>query len=139
MKNEVQDSLNSNVRSVKVILIGSKQVGKSSFLKKLIKNQFTDIYDPTIYDKYTYLFNDNIEKFITNNIFDSLCINFIDTGDCKDNFKLFEKDVIDSDYFLMMYSIDKIESFSNIKETILKIQDLNVKLDEKNCILIPRK
>lgn len=139
MKNEVDHKLQSSHRKLKIILVGSYQVGKSSLIKKIINNQFNDTYDPTIYDEYTFEYNEKIEKFIKNEIYEDLLINFIDTGDFDKNISIFEKDLYDSDYYFMLYSVDKQESFSTIKTIITKLKNMNIIIDEKNCLLIANK
>jgi len=139
MENEVENNPKSNERNIKVLLMGSKKVGKSSLVRKIIRNSFSDTYDPTIYDEYKYFYNDKIVKFIENKIYDNLCIKFVDTGDFRENYSLFEKDILDSNYFFMIYSVEIQESFSIIKDAILKIKEKNIHINEKNCILIGNK
>ena len=103
---ECQDNYFSNIEGIKVCLLGSEEVGKTSLVFRIYNNTFPSNYDKTIEDGYYIKFNIKGEE-------SKICI--LDTGGA-DKCQFYLRTWIDScNHFLLVFSIDNSDSFGRIK------------------------
>lgn len=112
-----------NVSSLvfRVILIGSKGVGKSSIIHRYLTDTFSEVYRPTVSDIY--------EKTVMRSDGDALnMFKIYDTaGDLQYEFPaMFNITVAEGDMFALVYSVENRKSFEGIRkvwQNIVKLKD----------------
>ena len=112
-----------NVSSLvfRVILIGSKGVGKSSIVHRYLTNTFSEAYRPTvsdIYEKTVMRSDGDVQNMFK--IYDT-------AGDLQYEFPaMFNITVAEGDMFALVYSVENRKSFEGIKslwENIVKLKE----------------
>lgn len=112
-----------NVSSLifRVIVIGSKGVGKTSLINRYLSDTFSDLYRPTVSDIY--------EKTVMRQGGDVVNLfKIYDTaGDLQYEFPvMFNLTVAEGDMFVFVYSVENRKSFENVKavwEHVLQLKD----------------
>ena len=87
----------------KIILLGKEMVGKSCLILQYMYNEFCESYDKTIFDCYS-------KKIILNNQF--LNVHIIDSPGCDEYDYLRDNDLLGCDGFLVVFSLDDVDSFN---------------------------
>lgn len=145
MKNEEpiknkSDQDNKIPRILKILFLGKDRVGKSSIINVIMNKQLNSKYDQTIYDEFNYqLDTHRHQKFVDNKIYNEYTLKLIDTGNFSDSYCFFMKDLEDTDYFFIVYSVEDEKSFDSIKNIVKKLKETGVILNETNTILIGNK
>jgi small GTP-binding protein len=115
---------------VKIALIGDGNVGKTSICFRLVNNEFSQIYVPTVFESNPFLMNVEGAEY-------NLVI--FDTAGQED-YKEIRKSMVyplDIDVFLVCYSIDDNQSYENVKEHWSK--ELKENASGKPIILVATK
>ena len=118
----------------RVILIGSKRVGKSSIIHRYLKGTFSDAYRPTVSDIY--------EKTVMRSEGDVLnMFKIYDTaGDLQYEFPaMFGLTVAEGDMFALIYSVENRKSFEIIKTVWQNIVDLRDREKDIPFVLVANK
>ena len=102
----------------RLVLLGDRCVGKTSFANKLCNNSFLNIYEPTVgvdYFSKTYIINNN---FIKCQIWDT-------TGSIKfcPILKNYYKDIAGA---IFVFDLNKINSFNSIKFWLNEVETTNI-------------
>ena len=97
-----------------VSVLGSTSVGKSALTLMLINNEFVENYDPTIAKSYTK------KNFELNGNTYSLTVN--DTAGLEEQSQI-QTMYINSDGFILVYSITDIQSFQIVQTIYNKLCD----------------
>ena len=103
--------------SFKIAVLGQSLVGKSALTFRFINNKFPDEHDSTIEDSYQIDVNiDNIR----------CSLEILDTAGQDDYQTMLDTWINSSDGFILVYSIDKKDSFESMKSRygrILKLKE----------------
>ena len=122
-------TLNREEVGLKLVVLGRSLVGKTALTFRFINNKFPTEHDTTIEDSYS----------IPAKIDDFQCqFEILDTAGQDDYQSMLETWINSGSGFLLVYSIDDIESFNEIKIKLNKI----IKLKEKDifsCIIVGNK
>ena len=118
---KTNNKTNSNNNNNQLIIIGDKNVGKTSIITRFINNQFND-YKISFVDSYKYTINLNNNQDFKLKIWDVFG---------KERFKKFIKKFYqDCVIVILVYDITSKESFENIKNIYWK----EIKTyDQKSC------
>ena len=129
------DAKNVSSLVFRVILIGSKGVGKSSIIHRYLADTFNEAYRPTVSDIY--------EKTVMRSEGDALnMFKIYDTaGDLQYEFPaMFTITVAEGDMFALVYSVENRRSFDTIKSVWQNIIQLKEeKKDELPFVLVANK
>jgi small GTP-binding protein len=95
-----------NETNIKIVCIGDGAVGKTSMLLAYTANEFTEDYEPTIFENYStnVVYKDRL-----------LQLNLWDTSGQEDYDKLRPLSYPDTDVFMICYSTVCHESLINVK------------------------
>jgi Ras family protein len=94
------------VKTRKIVILGSKTVGKSSLVKRLIDNTFIEGYSPTIENRYhKHLKYQRVEYLLE----------IIDTAGHDDYVMLSSKYAIGIHGYILMFSITSRESYEMVR------------------------
>ena len=96
-----------------IIMLGNGGVGKSSLTTKLITNQMSETYDPTIEDEY--------KKIIKLNNLD-YCLTIVDTAGQEEFSSMIDNWIERAQGILVIFDISNRKSFEYAKNTINKIK-----------------
>ena len=111
--------------SFKIAVLGQSLVGKSALTFRFINNKFPDEHDSTIEDSYQIDVNiDNIK----------CSLEILDTAGQDDYQTMLDTWINSSDGFILVYSIDKKDSFESMKSRYGRI--LKLKGEQKVSIII---
>ncbi|ELP91387.1 hypothetical protein EIN_154540 [Entamoeba invadens IP1] len=95
--------------SIKVTFFGSSTAGKTAIIKRYIKHYFQENYEPTIEDSYNTQIS--VEGF-------SVHAKIVDTSG-EDDFQLLrEREFLDSDYVVFVFSLSDEMTFRHAQENI---------------------
>jgi len=102
---------------VKLVVIGSGGVGKSSLTLQFVHNCFPDEYDPTI--------EDNFRK---QSVVDDICqmLDILDTAGQEEFACMRDQWIRGGEGFMVVYSVDDRQSFEDVcdhREFIMKVKD----------------
>ena len=124
---------NSNVTEkpleVKLVILGKSLVGKSALTYRFINDQFPKEHDTTIEDQYKI--NMSIDGF-------NCLLEILDTAGQDDYQSMLETWINFGSGFLLVYSIDDIESFNEVKKKYDKLVQIKGK-ELFSCILVGNK
>jgi GTPase SAR1 family protein len=96
-------------------ILGSPSVGKSALTLRFCKDEFTDIYDPTILKKYSHRVRNQ-----ANHVEYDLTI--FDTAGLEQQSQI-QTSYINSNGFILVYSIVDRQSFEIVKDVYYKLVD----------------
>ncbi len=122
-------TLNREEVGLKLVVLGRSLVGKTALTFRFINDQFPKDHDTTIEDQYKTIININGQQ---------VKLEILDTAGQDDYQSMLETWINSGSGFLLVYSIDDIESFNEIKIKLNKI----IKLKEKDifsCIIVGNK
>ena len=96
----------------RVIVIGSKAVGKTALVRRYVNSEYTDLYSPTVSD----VFEKTLLREEDNAIY---MLRLYDTaGDLQYEFPaMFAVTVMEGDMFIMVYSVENLKSFKSVEKT----------------------
>jgi len=115
----------SKTYNIKLAVLGKTLVGKSALTFRFISDKFPTEHDTTVEDEFK----------IMSTIDDSLCeIDIIDTAGQDDYQTLLDTWIVTSNCYLLVYAIDDLESFQQIKIRYDRI--CHLKKDEKFSLVI---
>ena len=123
---------NSNAEKpleVKLVILGKSLVGKSALTYRFINDQFPKEHDTTIEDQYKI--NMSIDGF-------NCLLEILDTAGQDDYQSMIETWINFGSGFLLVYSIDDIESFNEVKKKYDKLVQIKGK-ELFSCILVGNK
>ena len=123
---------NSNAEKpleVKLVILGKSLVGKSALTYRFINDQFPKEHDTTIEDQYKI--NMSIDGF-------NCLLEILDTAGQDDYQSMIETWINFGSGFLLVYSIDDIESFNEVKKKYDKLLQIKGK-ELFSCILVGNK
>ena len=122
-------SQTENQLEVKLVILGKSLVGKSALTYRFINDQFPKEHDTTIEDQYK----------ITMNIDGYNCLlEILDTAGQDDYQSMLETWINFGSGFLLVYSIDDMESFTEVKKKYEKLSNIKRK-DVFSAILVGNK
>ena len=99
-------------------ILGSPSVGKSALTLRFCKDEFSEIYDPTILKKYSHKVTNNV-----NHVEYDLTI--FDTAGLEQHSQI-QTSYINSNGFILVYSIVDRQSFDIVKDVYHKlVEELN--------------
>jgi GTPase KRas protein len=98
---------------VKIVVLGSANVGKSAITIQYLHKYYVNSYNPTIEDHYNKEIIINKNKYI---------LDVIDTVDYDEYFSIINKAINNGDGFIIVYDINDINSFNNIENIIYDIR-----------------
>ena len=111
---EVRESIGSNTSQtgekpvdIKLVILGRSLVGKSALTYRFINDQFPKEHDTTIEDQYKI--NMSIDGF-------NCLLEILDTAGQDDYQSMIETWINFGSGFLLVYSIDDMESFNEVKK-----------------------
>ena len=109
----------------RVVLLGNKNVGKTSLIKRYVTGEYTDEYIPTVSDMYEKtVTRDNDIAFYTLRMYDT-------AGGMKYEFPaMYRMTVSQGDIFILIYSVDNRESFLELSKLWKDIKELKGKENE---------
>ena len=114
---------------VKLVILGKSLVGKSALTYRFINDQFPKEHDTTIEDQYKI--NMSIDGF-------NCLLEILDTAGQDDYQSMLETWINFGSGFLLVYSIDDIESFNEVKKKFDKLVQIKGK-EIFSCILVGNK
>ena len=114
---------------VKLVILGKSLVGKSALTYRFINDQFPKEHDTTIEDQYKI--NMSIDGF-------NCLLEILDTAGQDDYQSMIETWINFGSGFLLVYSIDDIESFNEVKKKYDKLVQIKGK-ELFSCILVGNK
>ena len=123
---------NSNAEKpleVKLVILGKSLVGKSALTYRFINDQFPKEHDTTIEDQYKI--NMSIDGF-------NCLLEILDTAGQDDYQSMIETWINFGSGFLLVYSIDDMESFNEVKKKYDKLVQIKGK-ELFSCILVGNK
>ena len=127
----------------KIILLGDNEVGKSSLVQRLMKKNFSDEYDSTIYDEYKFQINyENKNNLsIESSKYDKFeyTMEIIDTGDFLKNFDIIKNNISNVNCFFFIYAVNNSNSFDHISTIYKKLKENCAHFDEYNTLLLSNK
>lgn len=111
-------------------LLGAGGVGKSALTLRIISGQFTPTYNPTIEDYYRHDTNvDGVGQCI---------VEILDTAGTEQFASMRQLYINSGDAFALVYSIDNLESFDEIKEIYQQLVEMK-KAEELLVVLVGNK
>lgn len=142
MSNLINNSNNNNIKTIKILLLGDKNTGKTALIEKICKKQFNyknhiptfGVNYNTLYlNKYDYTFNlDFWDLSGCKDYINLLKIYFIESDIILLCFDLTQKNTLESLYNFWLYEIKKIKGFKNKQLLIIgNKNDLNFKINDK--------
>ena len=115
--------------NIKLVILGKALVGKSALTYRFINDQFPKEHDTTIEDQYKI--NMSIDGF-------NCLLEILDTAGQDDYQSMIETWINFGSGFLIVYSIDDVESFNEAKKKYEKL--VSIKGNEPfSCILVGNK
>ena len=133
---EVRESIGSNTSQtgekpveIKLVILGRSLVGKSALTYRFINDQFPKEHDTTIEDQYKL--NMSIDGY-------NCILEILDTAGQDDYQSMLETWINFGSGFLLVYSIDDMESFNEVKKKYDKLVLIKGK-DVYSCILVGNK
>ena len=133
---EVRESIGSNTSQsgekpveIKLVILGRSLVGKSALTYRFINDQFPKEHDTTIEDQYKL--NMSIDGY-------NCILEILDTAGQDDYQSMLETWINFGSGFLLVYSIDDMESFDEVKKKYDKLVLIKWK-DIFSCILVGNK
>ena len=133
---EVRESYGSNTSQssekpieLKLVILGRSLVGKSALTYRFINDQFPKEHDTTIEDQYKL--NMSIDGY-------NCILEILDTAGQDDYQSMLETWINFGSGFLLVYSIDDIESFNEVKKKYDKLLQIKGK-KLFSCILVGNK
>ena len=109
-------------RSIKVILIGDSNVGKTSIISRLVNNQYSDEYTPSISLEY------NNHSIKINNFV--IRMQIWDTAGQEKTNSIISNYYRSAEVAIFVYSINKLQSYNNIQEWYKEL--INENNDDNN-------
>ncbi|EFA85399.1 Ras GTPase [Heterostelium album PN500] len=108
------------MNSIKLVVLGSGCVGKSSLTIRYVHNEFIDKYDPTIEDMYRKVVELNGDHFM---------LEIMDTAGTETFLAMRDLYIRNGQAFMLVYSITSRTSFQEleqVKDQILRVKDVTV-------------
>jgi len=103
------------VKQRKIAIMGFRSVGKSSLTIQFVDNQFVDSYDPTIENTFRKTFRVNNQDY---------SLELIDTAG-QDEFSFVSQTYcMNTDGYVLVYSVDSEKSFEVVKSIYGKLKDM---------------
>lgn len=96
------DKITKSVRHLRIIVLGALGVGKSSVVKRLLKNEFSSVYIPTAQDLHVIQYNYSGRSYK---------IEILDQSGSLINSSQCSMTLMTGDVFLIVYDVSKISSF----------------------------
>lgn len=118
-------------KSIKIILLGDSNVGKTSIVRRICFNDFEENLSPTFsmeYFDYFVKINDYI-----------LRMQIWDTSGKEEYNSIVKNHFLSTDFAIYIYSLDNIQSFNKIKEWLTNFQKDNPGNNIKHIILANKK
>lgn len=118
-------------KSIKIILLGDSNVGKTSIVRRICFNDFEENLSPTFsmeYFDYFIKINDYI-----------LRMQIWDTSGKEEYNSIVKNHFLSTDFAIYIYSLDNIQSFNKIKEWLTNFQKDNPGNNIKHIILANKK
>lgn len=118
-------------KSIKIILLGDSNVGKTSIARRICFNDFEENLSPTFsmeYFDYFIKINDYI-----------LRMQIWDTSGKEEYNSIVKNHFLSTDFAIYIYSLDNIQSFNKIKEWLTNFQKDNPGNNIKHIILANKK
>ena len=122
-------TINKNENELKLVVLGKSLVGKSALTFRFINNQFPKEHDTTIEDQYKTVININGSQ---------VRLEILDTAGQDDYQSMLETWINSGAGFLLVYSIDDMESFTEVQKKYEKLVSLKGK-DIYSCIIVGNK
>ena len=132
---DLRESVGSNTSQsekaieVKLVILGRSLVGKSALTYRFINDQFPKEHDTTIEDQYKL--NMTIDGY-------NCMLEILDTAGQDDYQSMLETWINFGSGFLLVYSIDDVESFNEVKKKYEKLVIIKGK-ELFSCILVGNK
>ena len=114
---------------IKLVILGKSLVGKSALTYRFINDQFPKDHDTTIEDQYKV--STNIDGF-------NCLLEILDTAGQDDYQSMIETWINFGSGFLLVYSIDDVESFVEAKKKYEKLVSIKGR-EPFSCILVGNK
>ena len=121
-------------KTFNILVLGPKNVGKTSLVRRFVKGKFTDDYLPTISEEYeTGVFLEIADKLKQ---FDLLFKDF--GGDLRSSYpELYREEIMKADGFLVVHSRESPHSLAEVLEITVDIrkarQQYNILVAENKC------
>ena len=122
-------TINRDENELKLVVLGKSLVGKSALTFRFINDQFPKEHDTTIEDQY---------KTVINIDGNQVKLEILDTAGQDDYQSMLETWINSGSGFLLVYSIDDMESFNEIKRKYDKLVIIKGK-DIYSCIIVGNK
>ncbi|KAN0021519.1 hypothetical protein ACTFIU_010126 [Dictyostelium citrinum] len=135
-------NFNNKIKEYEILILGSKKTGESSLLCQFLNDgKYFETYLDQIYKKLITIENDEVNYMNNNNnnnnnnnynnnsngLPNEYILKMIDSGNQSiQNKEIRKKNIRNANGFILLYSVDSIESFEEIKEIhseILKIRE----------------
>ncbi|KAK6179076.1 hypothetical protein SNE40_011516 [Patella caerulea] len=111
------------VSSYNIVVLGPEKVGKSALVHQFLKKDFVSTYEPTVEESYKYVAK------MSDGVFKS--VDILDTAGCDDFPVMRKLRIKRGDAFVIVYSVDDMNSFINIKSYYEQISQ------EKGTTVVP--
>ena len=126
----LKDESNYN-KSIKVVILGESKVGKSSLIRRLCFETYSDDLPPTTsIIQYDYFIK--IQDYI-------LRMQIRDISGQEKNDLIIKNNFLDTDFAIFIYSIDDKESFNKIKDWFSNLKKYNNNNEIKTALLANKK
>ena len=133
---DIRESIGSNNSSsyenqinIKLVILGKSLVGKSALTYRFINDQFPKDHDTTIEDQYKV-------SVVIDGL--NILLEILDTAGQDDYQSMIETWINFGSGFLLVYSIDDVESFIEVKKKYEKLISIKGK-EPFSCILVGNK
>ncbi|GAM28585.1 hypothetical protein SAMD00019534_117610 [Acytostelium subglobosum LB1] len=108
------------MNNIKLVVLGSGCVGKSSLTIRYVHNEFIDRYDPTIEDMYRKVIEVNGNHFM---------LEIMDTAGTETFLAMRDLYIRNGQAFMLVYSITSRSTFQEleqVKDQVLRVKDQSV-------------
>ncbi|XP_068435211.1 GTP-binding protein Rhes [Clinocottus analis] len=104
---------------LRIVVLGAPKVGKTNILQRFLGKDFEEHYEPTVEDFHRKLFHIGGEAYQ---------IDLLDAASERDFPAKRRLSILTGDTFLLVFSLDDRESFSEVCERLNEIKDARAKL-----------
>ncbi|KAM9954103.1 hypothetical protein ACTFIR_009231 [Dictyostelium discoideum] len=113
---------NNKIKEYEILILGSKKIGESSLICQFLNDgKYFETYLDQIYKKLITIENDNNNNGIPNDYI----LKMIDSGNQSiQNKEIRKKNIKNANGFILLYSVDSIQSFEEIKVIHSEIQKI---------------
>ncbi|XP_033630310.1 GTP-binding protein Rhes-like [Asterias rubens] len=123
----LESELNTPAKNCyRLVVLGSSKVGKTAIVRRFLTGQFEEQYTPTIEDFHRKIYKIKGEVYR---------LDILDTSGNNPFPAMSRLSILTGDFFLLVYSIDSMESFQEVRR--LRQQIIDTKRSRKGTKAVP--